>query len=120
MIAAFNPRNPNVSALKAVGQKIITYVDLELFSNLKPIQQYTIDIVVSKIGGIRQFLILIAKVDIFQMIVSGNFKQNINFIEFFYKYHNCLLYKPMLFSHVYLACIWSTCIKKAWGYKKSL
>ena len=61
-IAAFNPRNPHVAALKLVGQKNWSYVDLELASSFKPIQQYTLDVALAKVGGIRQLLILIAKV----------------------------------------------------------
>lgn len=56
----YHPRNPHVYAIKPSNCKLaLTYV--ELITSARPRQQCTLDIVLAKVGGIRQLLVLLAK-----------------------------------------------------------
>lgn len=59
-IALYNPRYPHMCGVKFVHNSPLSFV--EVTSNCKVIQQTTFDIVLAKLGGIEQFLILLARV----------------------------------------------------------
>jgi hypothetical protein len=60
VIAVYHPKNSHVCALKYANSRSLIYT--EIVSNCKSLQHTTFDIILNKTGGIRQILMLIAKV----------------------------------------------------------
>ncbi len=71
VIAVYHPKNSHVCALKYANNRSLIYT--EIVSNCKSLQHNTFDIVLIRKGGIRQILMLIAKVrSIFKIIFAGH------------------------------------------------
>ena len=60
VIAVYHPKNAHVCALKYSNNRSLIYT--EIVSNCKSLQHTTFDIILNRTGGIRQILMLIAKV----------------------------------------------------------
>ena len=60
VIAVYHPKNSHVCALKYANNRSLIYT--EIVSNCKSLQHNTFDIILIRKGGIRQILMLIAKV----------------------------------------------------------
>jgi hypothetical protein len=58
-IAVYNPRNPQVCAIKYANNRTLSFIDIA--TTCKSQKESSFDIVLARIGGIQQMLILIAK-----------------------------------------------------------
>jgi hypothetical protein len=59
VVAVYHPRNPHVCGIKYPNSRVLSYKDIA--TTCKSQQQSTFDIVLARIGGIQQMLVLVAK-----------------------------------------------------------
>ena len=65
-IAIYNPRNPHICSIKqgTTNSRSSLFNHIDVTFSCKVIQQVTFEIVLAKIGGIEQILVLLARVRI--------------------------------------------------------